>query len=313
MSTIQPQHTPHPLKAPPSHTTRAPQPNPGNERMNNLLKSGPDWSKPPKAPDPAPSANNTTPQENPDDLTPMLTRENIKQMVRNPNSPESKALIEQTRARLTPEKIQNMVQGPNGEANAQKLKAIGKHLNKDEIDSGLAETKKQMVEQKIKELSYRNVEMLTQAFNGDGIEGVIGNIKRLQDEEASMQKQFSDANRAAKGLGDIGSSLTEDNVDKMRRDPGKTYSYNSTSESTLDAPSEIRDFTANDKLDLRGIQKQLNKPLQVVDSFSGASGEVKIDYSQSSKTSVVSVSGEPGTPPLVVKVFGEVRRENLMT
>lgn len=285
MSTIQPQHTPHPLKAPPSHTTRAPQPNPGNERMNNLLKSGPDWSKPPKAPDPAPSANNTTPQENPDDLTPMLT----------------------------PEKIQSMVQGPNGEANAQKLKAIGKHLNKDEIDSGLAETKKQMVEQKIKELSYRNVEMLTQAFNGDGIEGVIGNIKRLQDEEASMQKQFSDANRAAKGLGDIGSSLTEDNVDKMRRDPGKTYSYNSTSESTLDAPSEIRDFTANDKLDLRGIQKQLNKPLQVVDSFSGASGEVKIDYSQSSKTSVVSVSGEPGAPPLVVKVFGEVRRENLMT
>ena len=313
MSTIQPQHTTHPLQAPPSHTPSAQQPNQGNERVNNLLKSGPDWSRPPKAPDPAPSANNATPQETPDDLLPLLTRENIKQIVRNPNSPESKAVIEKTRARLTPEKIQAMVQGPNGEANAEKLKTIGKHLNKDEIDSGLAESKKQIVEQKIKELSYRNVEMLTQAFNGDGIEGVISNIKRLEDEEASMQKQFADSNSAAKGLGDIGSSLTEDNVNKMRRDPGKTYSYSSTSESTLDAPSEIRDFKANDKLDLRGIQKQLNKPLQVVNSFSGASGEVKIDYSPSTKTSVVSVCGDPGKPPLVVKVFGEVRRENLMT
>jgi len=313
MSTIQPQHTPPPLKAPPSHTPSAQQPTPGNERMNNLLKSGPDWSRSPKAPDPAPSANNATPQENPNDLAPMLTRENIKQLVRNPNSPESKALMEKTRARLTPEKIQAMVQGPNGEANAQTLKAIGKHLNKDEIDSGLAETKKQMVEEKIKELSHRNVETLLHAFDGGSAESIVSDIKRLEDDGAAMQKQFSASNNAAKGLGDIGSSLTEDNVNKMRRDPGKTYSYNSTSESTLDAPSEIRDFTANDKLDLRGIQKQLNKPLQVVDSFSGASGEVKIDYSQSSKTSVVSVSGEPGTPPLVVKVFGEVRRENLMT
>ncbi|MCR4539147.1 M10 family metallopeptidase C-terminal domain-containing protein [Pseudomonas sp. 18.1.10] len=281
--------------------------------MNNLLKSGPDWSKPAKAPDPAPSANNATPQENPNDLAPMLTRENIKQLMRNPDSPESKALMEKTRARLTPEKIQAMVQGPKGEANAQTLKAIGKHLNNDEIDSDLAETKKQMVEEKTKELSRRNFEMLTQAFDGGSIESFVGNIKRLEDDRAAMQKQFSAANNAAKGLGDIGSSLTEDNVNKMRRDPGKTYSYNSTSESTLDAPSEIRDFTANDKLDLRGIQKQLNKPLQVVDNFSGASGEVKIDYSQSTKTSVVSVSGEPGKPPLVVKVFGEVRRENLMT
>lgn len=310
MSTIQPQHKTEPPKTQPHATYPHPSES-TDERLNRLLASGPNWSKPPKAPNPAP--HQVTPQENPDDLDPLLTRENIKQIVRSPNAPESKALIEQIGARLTRGKIHAMLQGPNGEANARKLKALGKHLHKDEVDCCLAETRQQRTDEKINQLKLRNIEMLTKAFEEDSVEGIAEHIKQWRDEKTAMAQQFSESSSAAKGLNTIGSALSEDNVNNMRRAPGKTYSYGRTSESTLDAPSEIRNFAAGDTLNLSGIQKQLNKPLQVVNTFTGASGEVKIDHSASSNTSVVSVSANPGEPPFVVKVFGEVRQSNLLT
>lgn len=310
MSTIQPQHKVERQNAPPPHATKAPQPPPTDERVNALLKSGPNWSKPPKAPNPVPPA---APQEYPGDLEALLTRENIKQIVRTPNAPESKTLLEKIRARLNHEKIQAMLQDPNGKENARKLKAIGKHLNKDEVDSSLAASHNQMTEEKISQLKLRNIEMLTKAFDGDSVESIAENVKQWQDEKTALKKQFDESSTAAKGLNDIGTSLSEDNLNKLQQAPGKTYSYGLTSESTLEAPSEIRDFSANDKIDLSGIRNQLNKPLQAVNSFTGASGEVKIDYSPSTHTSVVSVSNNPGEPPFVVKVFGEVRQSNLLT
>ena len=313
MSTIPSQHTVDRPKNPQAHGSTPPQSAQTDERVNTLLKSGPNWSKPPKEPNPAPPTAPTASQENPDELDALLTRENIKQIVRNPSAPESKALIEKIRTRLTSEKLQAMLQGPDGEKNAKKLKAIGKHLNKDEIDSSLAASQNQMTEEKISQLKLRNIEMLTKAFDGDSVEGIAQSIKQWQDEKAAMQKQFSESNTAAKGLSDIGSSLSDDSINKMQRGPGKTYSYGRLSESTLDAPSEIRSFSANDKIDLSGIRSQLNKPLQVVNPPTGASGEIKIDYSPSTNTSVVSVSGNPGEPPFVVKVFGEVRQDNLVT
>lgn len=314
MSTIQPRHTAESPKTPAPNGSNPPPTAQTDERVKTLLNAGPNWSKAPKAPNPTPPTNNTTPQEDPGDLVELLTKDHIREIVRDPNSPKSKAILERLHERLTPEKFEAMLQGPNGEANARKLKAIGKALNKGEIDSNLSEIKNQITEQKIKELLLRTIEMLTKAFDEGGIEGIVGSTKRWQDEKDSMAKQFSESSSAAKGLNDIGSSLSEDNVNKtQRRPPGVTYSYDRLSESTLDAPSEIRNFSANDKLDLSGIRKQMNKPLQAVNQFTGASGEVKIDYSPSTNSSVVSVSGNPGESPFVVKVFGEVRQSNLAT
>ncbi|MBO0496409.1 M10 family metallopeptidase C-terminal domain-containing protein [Pseudomonas sp. Marseille-Q1929] len=314
MSTIQSRHTAESPKTPAPYGNNPPPSAQTDARVKTLLDAGPNWSQTPKAPNPTPPTNNTTPQEDPGDLAELLSKENIKEIVRDPNSPKSKAILEKLRARLTPEKIEALLQGPNGEANARKLKAIHKALNKDEIDSNLSETKNQMAERKIQELMARNIEMIMQAFEGGGIESFVGNVKRWQDEKADMEKKFSESTSAANGLHDIGGSLSDDNINNARRRaPGNTYSYNRLSESTLDAPSEIRNFSSNDKVDLSGIRKQMNKPLQVVNQFTGASGEVKIDYSSSTNTSVVSVSGNPGEPPFVVKVFGEVRQSNLVT
>lgn len=314
MSTIQSSHTAEAPKTPAPYGSNPPPSAQIDERVKTLLNAGPNWSRMPKAPNPAPPTNNTTPQADPGDLAELLTKDNVREIVRDPNSPKSKAILEKLRERLTPEKLEAMLQAPNGGANARKLKAIGKALDKSEIDSNLSETKNQMTEQKIKELLLRNIEMLTQAFDGDGIEGIVGSMQRWNDEKTKMEKQFSESNSAAKGLNDIGSSLSEDNITKtQRRPPAKTYSYDRLSESTLDAPSEIRNFSSNDKVDLSGIRKQMSKPLQVVNQFTGARGEVKIDYSPSTNNSLVSVSGNPGEPPFVVKVFGEVRQSNLAT
>lgn len=313
MSTIQAQHNVgHPRTSPPHAST--PQQSPQtDERVNTLLKSGPNWSTSPKLPNPAPPTQQATPQEDPSDLDPLLTKENIKKIIQTPNSPESKALLEKIRARLTPEKVQAMLQGPKGEANEKKLKDLGKHLNKAEVDTSLDTTNNQMIKEKSRQLSRSNIEMLAKSIDGEGMEGYFSNIKQLEDEKPEMVKKLSESNKAAKDLNDIGTALNEDSINKMRRAPGNTYSYSHMGESSLDAPSEIRNFAASDKLDLSGIHKQLNKPLQVVNQFTGASGEIKIDYSPSTNTSVVSVAAGPGQPPFVVKVFGEVRPDNLIT
>ena len=306
MPTIQSQHAVGRPETPRSVATPAPPAPPSDPRLNTLLKAGPNWSMRPKAPDP-------TPQEDPSDLDPLLSKANIKQILRHPNSPRSKMLVEKIRSRLTPETIHAMLHGPNGDANAIKLKVIGKHLATDEVDTNLAAVQREMIDEKITRLKSHNIEMLINAFDSDGIEGITQNIIQWRDEKAAMRKEFSESSKSAKSFHEMGRSLSEDNVNKIRRDPGKTYSYNRISESTLDAPSEIRSFSSSDKLDLSGIRNQLNKPLQVVSTFTGASGEIKIDHSQSTNTSVVSVSGNPGEPPMAVKVFGEVRRSNLVT
>lgn len=313
MSTIQSQHNVGRPNTSPPHASTPQQSPQADERVNTLLKSGPNWSTSPKLPNPAPPTQQATPQEDPSDLDPLLTKENIKKIIQTPNSPESKALLEKIRARLTPEKVQAMLQGPNGEANEQKLKALGKHLDKAEVDTNLATTNNQMIEEKSRQLSRSNTEMLAKAVEGEGMGDNFSKIKQLEDEKPEMLKKLSESNKAAKDLNDIGTSLNEDSINKMRRAPGNTYSYSHMGESSLDAPSEIRNFAASDKLDLSGIHKQLNKPLQVVNQFTGASGEIKIDYSPSTNTSVVSVAAGPGQPHFVVKVFGEVRPDNLIT
>ena len=95
--------------------------------------------------------------------------------------------------------------------------------------------------------------------------------------------------------------------------PHAVYRYLNTRESTLEAPSEIRDFAhGRDKLDVSGIGKQLNKKLQWVNRLSGASGEMHMKYSPTHDASVLVISGNLGEPAFVAKIVGKFKESDLV-
>jgi len=87
------------------------------------------------------------------------------------------------------------------------------------------------------------------------------------------------------------------------------FSYNDINA----APGAVMNFTSGtDQIDLTGIRTQLGqKPLPLVEHFSGVSGEMTINYYAGSNTSVVTISRNPGEPPFELKVSGEVQYRDI--
>lgn len=113
---------------------------------------------------------------------------------------------------------------------------------------------------------------------------------------------------------------TDSSAELAPADPGNTavprpagtpqiFSYNDLSAN----PGAVMSFTSGtDKIDLSGIRTQLGeKPLPLVERFSGISGEMTINYYAGSNTSFVTISRKPGEPPFELKVLGEVRYRDI--
>ena len=303
------------------------------ERIDTLLKAGPNWSSSPKAPDCSPNAPaNASPSISEveatmklDDLNTALTPDTIKEIQRNPGSPKSRAITEQFNTTLTPENVQLMSRGANAEKNRGTLREIRDKLDKKNIDSNLESAKHQLINDTADKMRLKILQIITAAFDGD-IWNTVDHHKNWLEEFGGMRKSFSAMETQSKSLTDTASSLSDEklglsagsqtqgasNTDTST-DTSSTYTFNATNESTLDAPSEIRGFKSGDKLNLSGMQKQLNTPLRQVERAPEAKGEMQIHHSPSANTSVVVIADAPGKPTFVLKVFGEVRQSNIVT
>ncbi|MGY2398378.1 M10 family metallopeptidase C-terminal domain-containing protein [Pseudomonas sp. SDO5271_S396] len=267
---------------------------------------------------PAPSSGTTQALN---ELSALLTPANLGLLLRSPNDKGAKALLEQLRSLLSPGNIASLLRGPDAEANAKVLKTIGKQLSKETVstqrDSALDEVGKNYKRQE----TLNNVAMLPQSFDGGGLESDVSQQNNIQKRLSGLKRQLSEIQTVGNALIGIGESLTADKIDAARgandaplsaSNGPATYRYRSIEESTLGTPSEIRNFNRNDKLDLSDIQRQTGKPLHLVEHFSGAPGEMQIHYLPGTHTSVIAINGNPGQPPMVIKVFGEVRHSNLV-
>ncbi|WHT78907.1 M10 family metallopeptidase C-terminal domain-containing protein [Pseudomonas rhodesiae] len=341
MLTIPPQWANRPTASQPAHASASPaQLTP--ERLNALLRSGPRWSasaKPPEptrpspaatAPGPAlPSAPEAKLTEDLSDLNTALTQDNINQMVRDPDAESSRALIARTRALLTPANMRTMLGGPNASTNAATLEGLRQRLGKQVLTETQQSASNDAEQELIDQMKLHLLENLGKIYEGGlGTDEILKDYNMSRKHIDAMKRDQSAREASVRTLYDIGGSLSKEKLSALRTpEPASataqvaerltrqrnTYRFNALSDSRLDAPREISGFMAGDKLDLSGIRNQLNKPLQRVERFSGASAEMQIHYLPSTGTSVIAVSGNPGEPPFVLKVFGQVRYSDIVS
>lgn len=341
MLTIPPQWANRPTASQPAHASASPaQLTP--ERLNALLRSGPRWSasaKPPEptrpspaatAPDPAlPSAPEAKLTEDLSDLNTALTQDNINQMVRDPDAESSRALIARARALLTPANMRTMLGGPNASTNAATLEGLRQRLGKQVLTETQQSASSDAEQALIDQMKLHHLENLGKIYDGGlGTDEILKDYNMSRKHIDAMKRDQSAREASVRTLYDIGGSLSKEKLSALRTpEPASataqvaerltrqrnTYRFNALSDSRLDAPREISGFMAGDKLDLSGIRNQLNKPLQRVERFSGASAEMQIHYLPSTGTSVIAVSGNPGEPPFVLKVFGQVRYSDIVS
>jgi hypothetical protein len=306
---------------------------PTPERINTLLKAGPNWSVPPRAPSLAsqttsgtvPSAQEAEATKKLDDLNATLTPDTIKEIQSNPSSAKSRTISDAFDKTLTPENVRLMSRGNNAKKNRGVLREIRDKLDKKKLDSNLGSAKHQMSSDLTSKMLIKVMEAIMTAFDGDLwdlVEKQKDSYKGLEE----MRKNFSEMQTRSEKMKNTAASLSDEKLDQpvepetrnsSRTNPSAqvpaTYSFNATSESTLEAPTEVRHFKSEDKLDLSGIQKQLNTPLRQVGRTPEAKGEMQIHHSPSANTSVIVIADAPGKPPFVLKVFGEVRQSNIVT
>lgn len=317
-----------PTTKPTAPNRLAPQPPLTAERVNTLLTAGPNWSAPPRAPDrPVISAYEkeaeTTKQL--EDLNAALTADTIKTIQHNPNGPKARTITDELNRVLTSKNVRSMSRGRNAKKNRKLLLEIRDKFDKKTIDSNLDSAKHQMTSDATDKMRLKILQVIIASFEGD-LWSCVDQHKSSLGEIRDMRKNFSEMETKSKTFMDAGASLSDEQLDQAAEpetqdssrtdtpaDTSATYSFNATSESTLEAPSEIRNFKSGDKLDLSGIKRQLNTPLRQVERPPEASGEMQIHHSPSSNTSVIVIADAPGKPPFVLKVFGEVRQSNIVT
>lgn len=325
------------ITAPSTHTTPATTSTPSNpvapqatltpERVNRLLNAGPNWSAPPRAPD-RPRASTATKEAEAtkqlEDLNVALTPETIKEIQSNPNSAKARTITEEFNRVLTPENVRSMSRGGNAKKNRAVLRNIRDRLDKKTIDSNLDSAKHQIASDMTDKMRLKILQIIIASFDGDLWSSVDQHNSSLR-ELGDTRKNFSEMETKSKTLTDTAAYLSDEQLDQAAletqdsshtdttADAAATYSFNATSESTLEAPSEVRSFKSGDKLDLSGIRRQLNTPLRLVERSPEASGEMQIHHSPSANASVIVIADAPGKPPFVLKVFGEVRQSNIVT
>ncbi|WP_167496654.1 M10 family metallopeptidase C-terminal domain-containing protein [Pseudomonas kairouanensis] len=302
--------------------------------LNALLNSGPNNAREPKRPEkPNGVLADTTAQEQAiNELAPHINQASVERMIRHPGSLTATRIFENAQRALTAGTIDAVLRGPNAQACKTTLTTLETHLNKDSIDAARTalETEQidayqRYVDASLFDLKYR---LLTTAPSSR-----FDLIRSFANEKpktlANIEDYLSDVGARAASLCDIATAVRKvneplqyalpDEWERRRSDTDQggqpnLYRYLTTGESTLESPSEIRDFKhGTDKLDVAGIAKQLAKKLQWVNQLSGASGEMLLRYSPTNDASVLLISGEKDEPAFVAKIFGKFKQTDLIS
>ncbi|AKA80636.1 hypothetical protein VO64_0090 [Pseudomonas synxantha] len=261
-------------------------------------------------------------------------------MLREPNSQETAQKLAEIRSLLSKENVKSMLQGPNadearklitevkerlGQSSLQKIHDQSSHIERpglspqeirDRTASSDPEESFSQSMQVFDELRVEESYAKQRVRQSTPLASALFEIgKEVDLGEPTPQPDNSSAEADSLKPDNNNNNNNNNNSNDSRIDIGQTFTFHSTRDSNFDAPKEVMDFDHNrDKLDVTAIRNQLgNKPLKLVENFSGASGEVQVHYNPANNTSVVMISGNPGEPPFVVKVFGEVRYSNLST
>ena len=265
-------------------------------------------------------------------LRALASRESITQMLREPNSQETAQKLAEIRSLLSKENVKSMLHGPDADEARKLITKVKERLGQSSL---------QMIHEQSSHIERPGLspqEIRARTASSDPEESFSQSMQVLDElrvEESYAQQRVRQSTPLASALFEIGKEVdlgeptpqpdnssaeadslkTASNSNDSRIGIGQTFTFHSIGDSNFDAPKEVMDFDHNrDKLDVTAIRKQLgNKPLKSVENFSGASGEVQVHYNPANNTSVVMISGNPGEPPFVVKVFGEVRYSNLTT
>lgn len=337
MSIISPPSVAHtPLPAGQDRATPSALPPPSvvsSEALDALLQSPPDYSREAKRPDDdkARPIDRATLER---DLADLKRTDNttVKRALSEPNARSSTAFVSKINTVLTKENLDTLLRSPQAQAHTTTLSEIATHLNNDTINAVLSpleaeqiETYRKHVDAALFRLKYQlfnaPVEArfeLVRRFAGNKLEGLTDVENRLTDLGASAANLFNIAAEVKRVSESLQYSHPDD-WDRRRNEPADSvpqaniYRYLNTSESSLDAPSEIRDFIhGRDKLDVSGIRKQLNKKLQWVNQLSGASGEMHLKYSPTHDASVLVIAGNLGEPAFVAKIVGKFKETDLV-
>lgn len=304
------------------------------EALDALLQSGPNNAREPKRPDavgPTPQDIKTMMQDL-NDLDTEVDMAAIERMLRAPDSIAAKALFEKIKALLTPENLKALLKDGNGASFAPTLGRIETRFIKGAIEPHLTPLEREQVEAYRKHVDSQLFNLkyqLSTAAPDSRLEMIRSFAKQIDNPLEAARGRLKELGAKATVFYDIATLVRKsiealqyahvDNWEQRQYEPDKVkqpniYRYTHIGESSLDSPSEIRGFVhGQDKLDVSGIQKQLNKPLHWVNQLSGASGEMQLRYSRENNASVLVISGPPGEPPFVVKVFGQLKENDLLT
>lgn len=273
----------------------------------------------------------------------LLNRDSIIHMLREPFSMETKSRLSELRTLLSPANVRTMQNGPNATETTRQLNGFKTLLSEKNLEH-LRDTAAAV---EVPGLSKDEIRSRMDTGDPEADFRASQEIEQeLRLEEVNIKQRKRESTRTAQALSELGQSLnalpqhtpTDKTPSQATPTPAnnppiqttqplqprdnppaqgssQTFTFGNIGESTLAAPSEVMNFAhGSDKLDVSGVRAQLgNKPLNLVENFSGASGEMQIHYLPGTHTSVVMIAGDPGKPPFVVKVFGEVTYSDLVT
>lgn len=302
-----------------------------SEALDALLQSPPDPSRQAKRPDnKAHPVDRATLDQG---LAGLKRTDNstVKRALCDPNASSSTAFISTLNTVFTKENIDTLLSGPQGQDHTKALSEIGTHLNNDTINALLSPLEAEQIENYRKCVDSALFGLKYQLFSAP----VGARFDLVRRFAGNKQGALTDIESRLGGLGATSANLFNiaaevkrvneslqyshpDDWDRRRNEPDSAppaniYRYQNTRESSLDAPSEIRDFVhGRDKLDVSGLRKQLNKKLQWVNQLSGASGEMQLKYSPTHDASVLVISGNRGDPAFVAKIVGKFRETDLV-
>lgn len=273
----------------------------------------------------------------------LLNRDSVIQMLREPFSMETRSRLSELRTLLSPANIRTMQNGPNAAGTIRQLNEFKTLLSQTNLEH-LQDTAAAV---EVPGLSKNEIRSRMNTGDPEADFRASQEVEQeLRLEEVNIKQRKRDSAGTAKALSGLGQSLntlpqdtpTDETPSQAKPTPennppiqttqtpqprdnppaqgsSQTFTFGNIGESILAAPSEVMNFAhGRDKLDVSGVRAQLgNKPLDLVENFSGASGEMQIHYLPGTHTSVVMIAGDPGKPPFVVKVFGEVTYSDLVT
>ncbi|NWE38560.1 hypothetical protein HX875_03685 [Pseudomonas yamanorum] len=148
------------------------------------------------------------------DLKALLTKDNIGQLLRNPDAQRSVNTLNRLRDLLTPANISALLRGPDAQENARTLTDIGELLNKDAINPGLSAATQAMEKKIDEDTQKRKTEMLIQmATDPDDDSAILESLANWRQSAAQARQSARHSGTMANTLTDLGARLSKRNID----------------------------------------------------------------------------------------------------